>query len=32
MRMVCEAVTGYICNVEMYLTEGKSLRTQCYHF
>jgi len=25
VRMVCEAVTGYICNMEMYLSEGKKL-------
>ena len=25
MRMVCEAVLGYVCNVEMYSAEGKKL-------
>ena len=25
MRMVCEAVSGYICNMEIYLAEGKNL-------
>ena len=25
MRMVCEAVTGYICNMEIYSAEGKKL-------
>jgi len=23
--MVCEAVSGYICNMEIYLAEGKKL-------
>jgi hypothetical protein len=23
VRMVCEAVSGYICNMEIYATEGK---------
>ena len=31
VRMVCEAVSGYICNVEIYAAEAKSCRTQCYH-
>ena len=25
VRMVCEAVLGYICNMEIYSTEGKKL-------
>ena len=25
VRMVCEAVSGYICNVEIYSAEGKKL-------
>ena len=25
VRMVCEAVTGYICNMEIYSAEGKKL-------
>ena len=25
MRMVCEAVSGYICNMEIYSAEGKNL-------
>ena len=25
MRMVCEAVLGYICNMEIYSAEGKKL-------
>jgi len=25
VRMMCEAVLGYICNMEMYSTEGKKL-------
>ena len=25
VRMVCEAVSGYICNMEMYSAEGKKL-------
>ena len=24
-RMVCEAVSGYVCNIEIYSTEGKKL-------
>jgi hypothetical protein len=26
MRMVCEAVSGYICNMEIYAAEGKKLQ------
>jgi len=25
VRMVCEAVSGYICNMEIYSAEGKKL-------
>jgi len=25
VRMVCEAVPGYICNMEIYSAEGKKL-------
>jgi len=25
VRMMCEAVTGYICNTEIYSAEGKKL-------
>jgi len=26
VRMVCEAVSGYICNMEIYTAEGKKLQ------
>ena len=26
VRMVCEAVSGYICNMEIYAAEGKKLQ------
>ena len=25
MRMLCEVVLGYVCNMEIYLAEGKKL-------
>ena len=25
MRMVCEAVSGYVCNIQIYSAEGKKL-------
>jgi hypothetical protein len=31
VRMVCEAVSGYICNRRYTQLRGKSFRTQCYH-
>jgi len=27
VRMVCEALSGYICNMEIYSAEGKKLDT-----
>jgi hypothetical protein len=30
--MVCEVVSGYIRNMEIYSGEGKKLETQCCHF
>jgi hypothetical protein len=32
VRMVCEAVLGYICNMEFTQLRGGSWRTQYYHF
>ena len=33
VRMVCEAVSGYICNMEIYpQLKERTWRTQCYHF
>ena len=32
VRMVCEVVLRYICNVEIYAAEGKTLEDTVYHF
>jgi hypothetical protein len=32
VRIVCEAVSGYICNREIYAAKGHTLGTQYYQF
>jgi len=32
VRMMCEVVSGYMCNMQIYSAEAKSWRTQYYHF
>lgn len=32
VRMVCEAVSGYVCNMEIYAAEGKKLEDSVITF